>query len=113
MPQSLSNLLVHVVFSTKGRMNFILPDVKDDLYAYMRGIGRELKAPVIEIGGVEDHVHLLFTLPRTLNLSEVVQNLKSGSSRFIKEKSLCCLATSRGRGVMERFPRRRRLWIGS
>ena len=101
MPQSLSNLLVHVVFSTKGRMNFILPDVKDDLYAYMRGIGRELKAPVIEIGGVEDH------------LSEVVQNLKSGSSRFIKEKSLCCLATSRGRGVMERFPRRRRLWIGS
>ena len=95
MPQSLSNLLVHVVFSTKGRMNFILPDVKDDLYAYMRGIGRELKAPVIEIGGVEDH------------LSEVVQNLKSGSSCFIKEKKPVLsrdFAWQRGYGAFSAAP---------
>ena len=83
MPQSLSNILVHVVFSTKSRMNLILPDVKEDLYAYIRGIGRELKAPVIEIGGIEDHVHILWTLPRTLSVSDAVQNFKSSSSRFI------------------------------
>ena len=107
MPQSLSNLLVHLVFSTKGRLNFILPDVKEDLYAYMRGIGRELKAPVIEIGGMEDHVHVLFTLPRTLNLSEVVQNLKAGSSRFIKEKKPALardFAWQRGYGAFSTAP---------
>jgi len=88
-------------------MNLILPDVKDDLYAYIRGIGREINAPVIEIGGVEDHVHVLFTLPRTLNLGEVVQNMKSGSSRFIKKKKPALsrdFAWQRGYGAFSAAP---------
>jgi hypothetical protein len=47
MAQSLANLIVHAVFSTRSRMKLILPDVTDDLYAYMRGIGRDLNFPLL------------------------------------------------------------------
>jgi putative transposase len=86
MPQSLANIMIHLVFSTKNRTEWIVPDLERQLYAYLKGIADNIKTPIIEMGGMPDHIHMLIHLPRTLTLSEAVQQLKIGSSRFIKER---------------------------
>ncbi|MBN4066596.1 IS200/IS605 family transposase [Simkania negevensis] len=86
MAQSLSAILIHVIFSTKQRQRFIQPDVLPDLHRYMVGIARSHKAYVHEIGGIEDHVHLLISLPRTLSISKLVEDVKKSSSKWIKTK---------------------------
>jgi len=62
MPQSLSRVLVHLVFSTKHREPFIVPEVRPRLHAYIVGILDNLKSPSLQTGGVEDHVHILCAL---------------------------------------------------
>ena len=86
MAQSLANILIHIIFSTKKRQSMILPEIMPELYTYMTGIARVKKSEVHEIGGVEDHVHLLVSLPRTLPLSKLVEDVKKGSSKWIKTK---------------------------
>jgi len=84
MSQSLANILIHIIFSTKKRKPFIQPEIIQDLHQYMGGISRHLKTPVHEIGGIEDHVHLLISLPRTLTLSKFIEEIKKGSSKWMK-----------------------------
>lgn len=84
MAQSLSNILVHLIFSTKNRIPFIYPEIRPAFYDYMVGIAQTAQSKVHEIGGVEDHVHLLVTLPRTIALSTLVEEIKKGSSKWIK-----------------------------
>ena len=86
MAQSLSNILIHIIFSTKKRQPLILPEITQELYSYMAGIARAHESYVHEIGGIEDHVHLLVSLPRTLPLSLLVEDVKKGSSKWIKTK---------------------------
>ena len=86
MSQSLASILIHIIFSTKKRQSLILPEVMEDLHYYMAGIARAHDSPVHEIGGVEDHVHLLVSLPRTLPLSQLIEEVKKGSSKWIKTK---------------------------
>ena len=62
MAQSLSSVLIHLVFSTKNREPFINPAIENDLYRYMAKIFRELKSPSLSINGTSDHVHSLFSL---------------------------------------------------
>jgi putative transposase len=88
MAQSLANILIHIIFSTKQRQPMILPEITQELYSYMVGIGRVHEAQVHEIGGIEDHVHLLVSLPRTLPLSKLIEEIKKGSSKWIKTKGL-------------------------
>jgi len=85
MPQSLANILVHLVFSTKDRVPWIADDWREDLHAYMGGIIRRHGGNLLAAGSVEDHVHLLFPLPRTVAVSELVREIKSGSTRWIHE----------------------------
>jgi len=85
MPQSLANILVHLVFSTKDRVPWIADDWRDDLHAYMGGIIRRHGGDLLAAGSVEDHVHLLFPLPRTVAVSELVREIKSGSTRWIHD----------------------------
>ncbi|MES2982680.1 MAG: IS200/IS605 family transposase [Verrucomicrobiota bacterium] len=84
MPQSLSNILVHLVFSTKNREALISKDIRQRLHGYMVGILDHLKSPSIQTGGVEDHVHILFSLNRTTTIAEVVEEVKKGSSKWMK-----------------------------
>jgi REP element-mobilizing transposase RayT len=84
MPQSLVTLRTHLVFSTKNRERLITPAVEDELHRYLAGILKAKGSPAIEIGGYEDHVHVLFSLSKTVALSEVVCDLKSDSSKWIK-----------------------------
>lgn len=84
--QSLANILIHIIFGTKMRQPLIHPEIAEELYSYMAAIARAHESHVHEIGGIEDHVHLLVSLPRTLPLSKLIEELKKGSSKWLKTK---------------------------
>ncbi len=65
MPQSLSKIYIHTVFSTKNRKPFLADAaIREELHAYMGGVAKQLDCYPIRIGGTEDHVHMLTTLAR-------------------------------------------------
>jgi putative transposase len=68
MPQSLSSILIHMIFSTKNREPFITPAIETELHPYMAKIFRELKSPSLTIDGTRDHVHILFSLGRVISI---------------------------------------------
>jgi len=73
------------VFSTKDRRRLITPALGDRLWPFLGGIARQNKMKAIEIGGVEDHVHVLLSLPSTLPISKALQLIKGGSSKWVHE----------------------------
>ena len=75
----------HCVFSTKERRRLIVPELRDRLWRFLGGIARQNKMKAIEIGGVEDHVHILLSLPSTMAVSKALQLIKGGSSKWIHE----------------------------
>jgi putative transposase len=87
MAQTLVDLLVHVVFSTKNRMKLITPEIESGLFAYMAGTLKNLESPCLAINGTVDHVHLLISQSKNIPLSRLVGELKKSSSRWIKTKS--------------------------
>jgi len=88
MPQSLAQLYTHLVFSTKERKTY-LKDValRDKLHAYLAGACNQLKSPSIIVGGVEDHVHILCRLSKTISVSELIREIKRESSKWVKSES--------------------------
>lgn len=87
MPQSLGQILVHLVFSTKNRHPWLKAALRPGLYAYMAGTVRELeRCECYRVGGVEDHVHLAIRLSRTITMADLVQKVKTSSSRWVKEQ---------------------------
>jgi len=88
MAQSLSSILIHLIFSTKNREPFITELIETELHPYMAKVFRELKSPSLAINGTADHVHILFSLARTVNVSDLVQDVKSESSKWIKTKGV-------------------------
>ncbi len=75
----------HCVFSTKERRRLITPELRERLWPFLGGIARQNKMKAIEIGGVEDHVHILLSLPPTMAISKALQLIKGGSSKWIHE----------------------------
>ena len=86
MPQSLSRILIHLVFSTKNRVPVLTPDIQTELHPYLAGILNGIDCPSLQVGGVEDHVHLLFGLSRTRTIADIVETVKTSSSKWIKSK---------------------------
>lgn len=86
MAQSLSNVLLHLIFSTKNRQPYIDDAIAPELYAYMTSIFTSLGSYVHKIGGIEDHIHIFCTLPRTLSISDLLEESKKHSSKWIKTK---------------------------
>lgn len=84
MSQSLVKNLVHLVYSTKDRRPLITESVRDGLFAYQAGIFKQWDSPALVIGGVEDHVHALFSLSKNHALKTIVEEVKKGSSKWIK-----------------------------
>ena len=82
---SFTSCHLHVVFSTKERRRLITLDMQPRLWAYLGGIARENKMKALCVGGVEDHVHVLLTLPAVLSISKAVQLIKGNSSKWIHE----------------------------
>jgi putative transposase len=86
MAQSLSNVLVHIVVSTKNHLPLITKPIDAELYAYVMSIFNSHNCPVVRIGGHNDHVHILCNLARTISISELIEHFKSSSSKWIKTK---------------------------
>jgi len=88
MTSTHAKLLYHVVFSTKCRVPYIVPDMRDKLYPYISGIVRHQKGNVVEIGGMPDHVHVLLQLAPQISVALLLQHIKGGSSRWVQEQRL-------------------------
>jgi REP element-mobilizing transposase RayT len=88
MSQSLSSILVHLVFSTKHREPLISPEMQPELYKYLGAIFRAAKSSSLSIGGYTDHVHILFALARTTPVASIVEEVKVASSRWLKTKGV-------------------------
>jgi REP element-mobilizing transposase RayT len=102
MAQSLAKILLHVVFSTKERRRFLKElALREELHRYLGGTLTHLDCQPLIIGGIEDHVHLLFAHSRTATVADVVKELKRGSSVWLKTKSptLSEFAWQNGYGV--------------
>jgi putative transposase len=85
MPHSYSNLLTHIVYSTKNRRPFIDATLEARLFPYFGGIVRQLGGKLYVVNGVEDHVHLLAELPTTITIAEVVGKIKGSSTYWIHQ----------------------------
>ena len=96
MAHSYTNILIHYVFSTKYREKTITVELQKHLWSYMGGIARENNMKALAIGGIEDHVHLLISLPTTLSISKAIQLIKGGSSNKDACASSNEVATSTG-----------------
>jgi REP element-mobilizing transposase RayT len=86
MPQSLSSVLLHIVFSTKNREPFINPEIETELHRYMAEVFRTSTSPALLIGGTSDHVHCLVSLSRTITIAALMEEVKTESSKWIKSK---------------------------
>jgi putative transposase len=87
MSQSLALVLVHIIFSTKNRVRFLqAAEIRSEVHAYLAGTLRALECTPLQVGGVEDHVHILCGLSRKISLAELVKNVKTSSTRILKGK---------------------------
>jgi REP element-mobilizing transposase RayT len=87
MPQSLSNVLIHVAFSTRQRHPHLrTPELRGVMIGYVVGVLQNIHCPSLIVGGVEDHVHILCNLHRTVTIAKLVEEVKTSSSARIKEE---------------------------
>lgn len=87
MPQSLSYLLVHIIFTTKDRDPNLTTDIRSKLHAYLATVARNSDCECYCVGGTADHVHLAIRLSRTLTIAHLIEELKASSSKWLKTQS--------------------------
>lgn len=88
MANTYTQIHIHVIFVVKYRNKYIHPSWKDELYKYITAIVQNKNHKVLQINGVEDHVHMLIGLRPTQSLSELMQQVKQDSSRWINRQNL-------------------------
>jgi len=86
MANTYTQIYVHVVFAVEGRQNLIRPEHNDELQKYITGIVSGQKQKLIAINNMPDHVHILIGLKPDIALSDLMRDIKAGSSKFINEK---------------------------
>ncbi|MGA7557353.1 MAG: IS200/IS605 family transposase [Terriglobales bacterium] len=86
MAHTAGNLVVHLIFSTKGRHPVITPEFRTDLFAYLGGIIREMQGTALIINGTADHVHMLIRIRPVHATAEIARVVKTNSSRWVREK---------------------------
>ena len=84
MAQSLSKVLLHIIFSTKNREPWLDSNVRPRMHAYLATICRDAGADFVRVGGVSDHVHIMTTLARTLSQAQLIEEIKKASSKWVK-----------------------------
>jgi REP element-mobilizing transposase RayT len=85
MPHSYSCNWQHIVFSTKERRRLIRSELQSNLWPYIASVAKNHGMHPFAIGGIEDHVHILLTIPATKDIAKAVQEIKSNSSRWMRE----------------------------
>jgi REP element-mobilizing transposase RayT len=86
MPNTYTQIYIHIVFAVKGRQNLIQKNWEDELHKYICGIANSKEQKVYAIGGVGDHIHLLVSIKPDIAISDLVRDIKANSSRWINEK---------------------------
>jgi putative transposase len=106
MPQSLANVILHLVFSTKERFACLGPSIRPALHAYLATVARNVGCECPRVGGVADHVHLAVCLSRTITIAALVEELKTSSSKWLKTQlpGLGGFAWQRGYGAFSVGP---------
>jgi len=101
MTQSLSRVAIHAVFSTKSRIPFLGPQLLKNMKLHLFDIAKQQSVYVYEVGGYQDHVHILLTLPRTTALAKLMEEIKSSTTRWIKksDSALSDFSWQRGYGA--------------
>ena len=85
---SYTSLLYHIVFSTKHRRKVLTKENRKELFQYMWGVMKNKKCFLYRINGVEDHIHILVSLPSTMAVADFVKNIKVSSSIWIRENKI-------------------------
>ena len=83
MANTYTSLHYHIIFSTKNREPWLVPDIEQRIWEFIGGIARTNHMIALQIGGVEDHIHALITAPPTIAPAQIAQYLKGGSSKWI------------------------------
>jgi putative transposase len=96
MPQSLSVLLVHIIFSTKDRRPLLNEGVRNGLHAYLATIVRDRECECLRVGGVADHVHMAVRVNATGSVAKLVGEAKAISSKWVKEQGVAGFGWQRG-----------------
>jgi len=99
MPQSLSKVYIHIVFSTKNGDSTINDDIRTELHSYVIGILSNLGSFVNEIYANPDHIHILCSLPRTITIAQLISKIKTSSSKWIKTRGISKFSWQDGYGV--------------
>ena len=86
MAQSLAKIVLHLVYSTKNREPWIEDSLRSGLHAYLAGACRAVGSEAYRVGGTNDHVHIACTLPRTLTISKLLEEIKKSSSVWVKNQ---------------------------
>jgi REP element-mobilizing transposase RayT len=86
MPQSLTKLYLHIVFSTKNRIPCLEEDISKELYSYFGGILNNIECLPIKISGYNDHVHILCRMSKKITVIKLLEEIKKSSSKWIKTK---------------------------
>jgi putative transposase len=86
MPQYLSNILIHLIWSTKDRHPWLDVGIRDQTHAFLAGAVRRMDCEAYRVGGVADHVHLAVRLSRTLSVADLVKEVKKASGKWLKEQ---------------------------
>lgn len=86
MPQSLVKNYIHIIFSTKYREDFIDEQIENQLFSYISTICKDFESTALQIGGTDNHIHILCVLSRKIALMKLVQEVKAHSSKWIKTK---------------------------
>ena len=99
MASTLTNLVHHIVFSTKMRMNLIQPEIEEELYPYIGGIINGEKGTLLNIGGIENHIHILAKFHPAITVSTMLQKIKGNSSTWLQHKKGIPFEWQRGYGA--------------
>jgi REP element-mobilizing transposase RayT len=99
MSHTSGNILLHFIFSTDGRRPLIKAEFRDDLFAYLGGIVREMNGAALIINGASDHVHMLIRVRPSHSAAEIARVVKANSSRWVREKHSAEFAGQTGYGV--------------
>jgi putative transposase len=97
--QTLGNVVVHLIFSTKLRKPLIELDIRSSLFAYLGGIVRELRGTALIVNGTCDHVHMLIRIRAANSIADIVRIVKTNSSGWIRKKGHKEFAWQAGYGV--------------
>ena len=99
MSHTAGNIILHLIFSTKDRQPLITPQIRNDLFAYLGGIIRELKGTALIVNGTSDHVHMLVRIRPVHAVAQIARLIKANSSKWVHEKWKARFAWQTGYGA--------------